>query len=639
MIALLLACGGRAPQPVELLKAPTDLVGTLEGGRVQLDWSPVDSATSYWVLRGPAWYAMEPIAEVGDPSFPDNTVMGVYGEVWYAVVAVAEMAESVPSGPVAVELPRDWLTITEVTPLTATLAWEPIEGADGYRLWRGDGAYVRPEQTLESEIWTPLPDVLDGLSVVVERPRVEEAMAYRVQALDGEGGLAVSGEVYVARRSVPHHLAGSPGDGRVRLRWKHAEQLPLTQVDHFTVRRDGVGVFDHAVVDPAFPPEQFEWVDEGLVNGELHTWTVQAVGPGGEDLGTSEPLEAKAHRFVDLGGRGDGCAVDDGGEVVCWLWPARASDPWGTLGTGDLQPLPGSHTVRTADGSALDATAVALAEDRTCVVRGDGTVACWGRPFVGAVPDLHPVPVSGLPPAYDIVAGEQHFCVLATDGSVWCWGDATHGQLGDGTVGAPTDTPVQVLLADTALAFGAAEALAATDDNACALRNGVAYCWGSNVEVQSGGVGGPSTMATQIVGDGGIAFGGLIRLSGTCAASFDDRVWCWGPSPGATAGPEQASELLVPDSLVIASFFGGPVSQPIGRPLIVGSDGVVWSGGTTSVVPVDPTPPGFAPAADTPLADSGGLCALDAGGEVLCLRNPGGGGNQQGVRIWVESEP
>ena len=179
-------------------------------------------------------------------------------------------------------------------------------------------------------------------------------------------------------------------------------------------------------------------------------------------------------------------------------------------------------------------TALAAGGLHACALTADGAVWCWaygaygqlGNGSIAAAYDA-PVEVHGLPPVASISAGGNSTCALDRSGKVWCWGENGRGQLGVGTT-LGSATPVQVHglgLAATAISVGY--------DHACAiLSDASAMCWGANASGQLGDgteierlVPAP---VTAIASSGGpiatISAGNLH----TCATTADGTAWCWG---------------------------------------------------------------------------------------------------------------
>lgn len=211
---------------------------------------------------------------------------------------------------------------------------------------------------------------------------------------------------------------------------------------------------------------------------------------------------------------------------------------------------------------------IASAASRTCILRSEGTVVCWGKPFQGMTnlalnkvtqmsvgsdrlcavtmdrrvqclelplsgnePMGDPVTISALDEITQISVGAGHACALGTTGELFCWGDNTFGQLGDGTY-TTTNDPVQVKL-------DGVRAVSAGDFQTCAITTSGGFCWGRaldgqlgdgamNHEVCSGLVNETcSPMPVQIQGLSNplqIAAG----LNGACAVDENERASCWG---------------------------------------------------------------------------------------------------------------
>ena len=90
--------------------------------------------------------------------------------------------------------------------------------------------------------------------------------------------------------------------------------------------------------------------------------------------------------------------------------------------------------------------AIAAGSARTCAIKQNGAVVCWGLQAVLVGPGepalLVPTAIPGLSNAIAITVGSNHACAATSDG-VKCWGSNSNGQLGDGTT-TDTNTPVAV---------------------------------------------------------------------------------------------------------------------------------------------------------------------------------------------------
>jgi hypothetical protein len=114
--------------------------------------------------------------------------------------------------------------------------------------------------------------------------------------------------------------------------------------------------------------------------------------------------------------------------------------------------------------------AVALGVYRTCAIKQDGSLWCWGYSGSGQIMS------SGV---VSVALGSGHTCAIKQDGSLWCWGDNNYGQLGDGT-NTDKNTPVQIMASGVS-------SVAAGRHHTCAIKqDGSLWCWGFNYHGQLG---------------------------------------------------------------------------------------------------------------------------------------------------------
>lgn len=246
--------------------------------------------------------------------------------------------------------------------------------------------------------------------------------------------------------------------------------------------------------------------------GTIRCWgSTNDWAPAGRDV------SAVTHNWYTV------CAVEQGRRVRCWS-RTRANSGWRTrtyvLGSArDIQrlsmgaestcALTGSgrvlcgHGLRAPAGvgAALD---VACGDAECCVVKPDGTVACWsdeddpsGCTQCGHVASaLHPV--EGLADVASLVSDRSRFCARHADGSAHCWqsASASEGYLND---------------AGPLLAVQGAESLAS-------FRPGAGVTPEGRIHVFEG------ELPEEIAGLDGVA-----ELSDAdCARLEDGRVRCWG---------------------------------------------------------------------------------------------------------------
>lgn len=178
------------------------------------------------------------------------------------------------------------------------------------------------------------------------------------------------------------------------------------------------------------------------------------------------------------------------------------------------------------DGPRSDDMLLAASSGRTCMVRLDRTVTCWGRDGL-----RERLSASSLTDVVAISSGEENgnprrqlpVCAVHGDGTVSCWGSGGEGQLGQGDE-AHHYAPVKVTGLTDAVAVAVGRAFA------CAVhRDGGVSCWGSNT---SGELGDGETVphfyfAKRVPGlTDAVAIS--VGFTAACAIGGDGRVTCWG---------------------------------------------------------------------------------------------------------------
>jgi alpha-tubulin suppressor-like RCC1 family protein len=157
-----------------------------------------------------------------------------------------------------------------------------------------------------------------------------------------------------------------------------------------------------------------------------------------------------------------------------------------------------------------------------------------------------------------ITTGAQHSCAIeasnsVTPGQAWCWGGNGFGQLGSGTVGTAIDS-VPTPVAAGGVTF--AKIYAGTYHTCAISTAGAAYCWGRNDYGQLGGGSAGAATATPLAVTGGLLFrslsvgelytcgvtGNFTDLSGPSAAP--GTVYCWGNNLFGQIGNESASNTV-----------------------------------------------------------------------------------------------
>ena len=239
------------------------------------------------------------------------------------------------------------------------------------------------------------------------------------------------------------------------------------------------------------------------------------------------------------------CALLADGTVRCWGFNVA-----GELGnnTTTQQPAP----VLVLLGGLIGVTAITAGTLHTCALLADGTVKCWGADesgelgiplspptCVGAPCRTTPVDVIGLPSTPGtvsaIAAGEDHTCALLADGTVDCWGDNSIGELGRGTTGGTSPTPMRVDPPFFSTAPGVI-AIAAGGPTCALLADGTVKCWGDNVSGDLGN--GTLVPSSTPVVVSGLTNAVAITVGGShpCALLADGTVRCWGRNDSGQLG-------------------------------------------------------------------------------------------------------
>jgi alpha-tubulin suppressor-like RCC1 family protein len=196
------------------------------------------------------------------------------------------------------------------------------------------------------------------------------------------------------------------------------------------------------------------------------------------------------------------CGVTAEGAGYCW-----GGNRFGQLGTGDSIATD-SPTTPVAVAGGLTFAMISAGWELSCGVTTSGGVYCWGSNESGQLGNgwttwagNAPVPVSGSLSFASVSAGKEHACGLTHDGTAYCWGLNADGELGvppvSGQCGYPcSPTPVAV---SGGLKFAA---ISAGNYHTCGLAtNGVAYCWGDNLDGQLGNGSNASTSTpTRVAG-------------------------------------------------------------------------------------------------------------------------------------------
>ena len=219
------------------------------------------------------------------------------------------------------------------------------------------------------------------------------------------------------------------------------------------------------------------------------------------------------------------------------LLPARRNFPATATAGRWLVSTPVTVTAWRSDatGFALGGrsrsadTLLASGFDRTCAVRIDGGVTCWGRNGL-----RERLSVTGLDGVVAVTVGahpnsSSHTCALHDDGTISCWGPGGEGQLGQGSdhrLHVPARVP----------GISDAVGVAAGGYHTCALHaDGGVSCWGLGGGGQLGDGTSRSSSAPRRIPGLSDAATIAAGYGGTCAVHFDGTVSCWGSGAGGSS--------------------------------------------------------------------------------------------------------
>ncbi len=210
--------------------------------------------------------------------------------------------------------------------------------------------------------------------------------------------------------------------------------------------------------------------------GKVLAWGFNSSGELGDGTHTQRdtPVRVRLPAGTKVRGIGAGSlhslAVTAKGKVLAW-----GGNDFGQLGNGTTANSDRPVRVRLPHGTKV--TAVAAGDSHSLARTTKGKVLAWGIDGSGELGNgsasgSSDVPVRVLLPSGTRVRGLAAGCnqslALTTAGSVLAWGQNNFGQLGDGSTGDSSDTPVAVALPQgaraTAVSAGCTHSLALISD-------------------------------------------------------------------------------------------------------------------------------------------------------------------------------
>ena len=201
--------------------------------------------------------------------------------------------------------------------------------------------------------------------------------------------------------------------------------------------------------------------------------------------------------------RGRTCAIRPDETVTCWGGDDGLREHLSASGLDDVVALStGNHPT---DGL------------HTCAVHDNGDVSCWGSGSEGQLglgntdTDHVPVRVQDVFDAVAVATGSGYTCAVHDDGRVSCWGGNSVGQLGTDTFVSGHSYPRRISgLVDIV-------AISAGQRHSCAVHSdGNLSCWGWVYGDRPTRVETPNEVASVAVGE-----------RETCVTTVDGLVYCW----------------------------------------------------------------------------------------------------------------
>lgn len=138
----------------------------------------------------------------------------------------------------------------------------------------------------------------------------------------------------------------------------------------------------------------------------------------------------------------------------------------------------------------------------------------------------------------------SHSCVVRSNGTIACWGTNTNGQVGDGT-SIERGQPVTIAGTDW-------RNVSVGSNTTCALKtDNTAHCWGLNTSGQVGtGSTTPSFFSTPQPVTGGHSFSKITSIgSANCGLTLSKKIFCWGIGSAGRLGDGTNTNRSVPTAI------------------------------------------------------------------------------------------
>ena len=249
--------------------------------------------------------------------------------------------------------------------------------------------------------------------------------------------------------------------------------------------------------------------------GTIWAWGYNAYGELGNGTygeGSDTPMQVSLPSLpsgvtitnIAAGGE-QSLALASNGTVWAWGYNGEGELGNGTYGDGSDTPV---QVSLPSLPSGVTITNIATGGWNSLALASNGTVWAWGYNEDGELGNgttlKSNIPVQvNLPSGVtmtNIAAGDEHSLALASNGTVWAWGDNILGQLGNGTYGDGSDTPVQVSLPSLPSGVTITNIAAGGDQSLALASNGRVWAWGDNSlgQLGNGTDGGYSNIPVQV---------------------------------------------------------------------------------------------------------------------------------------------
>ena len=397
-------------------------------------------------------------------------------------------ADAEPDADVPIELDPPQNTRAEGTPDGVRVLWSAVDGAVGYEVRVGSGAWQSVGSDLEFLDTTAPEGTLAGALTATASDATSAAHVSLTTADTATGvpGASVSYTVRAVAGDVTSDASfaaqGARTVGAISYRWQRTSDEITSD---FT---DIAGSSSRAYSDTAAP-----------ATGERRRFRVVASAEGtSSELASTDDLGWRLAAVKVVVGRLHNCALLSNAKVKCW-----GNGFFGQLGYGNKDALgdnPGEMPPPDVNVGE-DVVDLALSDRSTCAVTMSGNVRCWGANARGQLGNgntedigdqVGEMPPSNVPlvgGVREIVAGGRdklefsydYYCALNTSGEVYCWGSNRFGVLG-----ADLSSSVNVgddagEMPPAAADFGGrfVSALFAGSRNVCGYTTSLdLYCWG-----------------------------------------------------------------------------------------------------------------------------------------------------------------